>query len=390
MSEYVKMDVSELVQHLRELIVRYNRQRDTYLFVYAGAIGKPIPDIPMSKDDYYTFFDILKDNVSKKITVFLETPGGSGDAAEEIANFLHQKFDQVSFVISGEAKSAGTILALSGHEILMTKTGSLGPIDAQVRIGRSPVSAYDYIKWVKDKRAEAKKTGELNPFDATMIAQISPGELCSVFHALKFAEDLVIEWLPKYKFAEWNVTRTRGEVVTDQMRVIRAQEIAQILTNHADWRSHGRSIKIDDLEEVVKLEIVKIDEDKELAEIVYKIHTVIRTIFIKSNIYKIFATQDELYRKMATSREDIKEKVPGSNQKLVDAVQTEVQCPQCHEKYLIYAKFVDNPQIDTDLQGKGMIPFPKDNILKCKCGYEIDLSGLKNEIETQSGRQIIV
>jgi hypothetical protein len=267
MSEYVKMDVSELVQHLRELIVRYNQQRDTYLIVYAGAIGKPIPDIPMSKDDYYTFFDILKDNDSKKITVFLETPGGSGDAAEEIANFLHQKFEHVSFVIAGEAKSAGTILALSGHEILMTKTGSLGPIDAQVRIGRSPVSAYDYIKWVNDKRAEAKKTGELNPFDATMIAQISPGELCSVFHALKFAEDLVIEWLPKYKFAEWNVTRTRGEVVTEQMRVNRAKEIAQKLTNHADWRSHGRSIKIGDLEDAVKLEIVKIVKEKQKCQL---------------------------------------------------------------------------------------------------------------------------
>lgn len=390
MSEYVTMDVSELVVRLRDLIVQYNQKQGTYLIIYAGAIGKPIPDISMSKDDYYTFFDILKEIDSKKICVFLETPGGSGDAAEEIAKFLHQKFEHVSFVISGEAKSAGTILALSGHEISMTKTGSLGPIDAQVRIGRSVVSAYDYIKWVNDKKAEAKKAGELNPFDATMIAQISPGELCSIFHALKFAEDLVIEWLPKYKFSQWHTTRTRGDKVTDQKRNERAREIAQILTNHADWRSHGRSIKIDDLEDIVKLEINKIDEDGDLAEIVYRIHTVIRMIFTKSNIYKIFATEKELFRKIATSKEDIREKVPGSNEKTADGIQAEVFCPQCHEKYKVYAKLTDNPQIDKDLQAKGIIPFPKDNILKCKCGYEIDLSGLKNDIETRTGRKIIL
>ena len=52
----------------------------------------------------------------------------------------------------------------------MTDTGSLGPIDAQVTIGRSRQSAHDYIEWVSEKMNEAHKEGELNPFDATMIA----------------------------------------------------------------------------------------------------------------------------------------------------------------------------------------------------------------------------
>ncbi len=64
----------------------------------------------------------------------LETSGGSGEAAEEIVRFIHSKFDSISFVIAGQAKSAGTIMALSGHEIFMTDSGSLGPIDAQIRM----------------------------------------------------------------------------------------------------------------------------------------------------------------------------------------------------------------------------------------------------------------
>jgi len=67
-------------------------------------------------------------------------------------------------------------MVLSGDEILMTETGSLGPIDAQMQIGRSVISAYDYTEWVELKREEAGKTGKLNPFDATMVAQITPGD----------------------------------------------------------------------------------------------------------------------------------------------------------------------------------------------------------------------
>ena len=81
---------------------------------------------------------------------------------------MRSKFDTISFVVPGQAKSAGTIIVLSGDEILMTETGSLGPIDAQVKIGRSIQSAYDYIEWTENKQKEAKEKGALNPFDAIM------------------------------------------------------------------------------------------------------------------------------------------------------------------------------------------------------------------------------
>ena len=39
----------------------------------------------------------------------------------------------------------------------MTETGSLGPIDAQMRIGRSVISAYDYMEWVEEKKRSRGK-----------------------------------------------------------------------------------------------------------------------------------------------------------------------------------------------------------------------------------------
>jgi ClpP class serine protease len=173
----------------------------------------------------------------------VETPGGSGEAAEEIAKFLRKKFEEVNFLIAGEAKSAGTILVLSGDNIYMTDTGSLGPIDAQVKIGRSIVSAHDYKAWIDERKKEAAEKGDLNPFNAIMVAQISPGELYGVINSLEFAKDLVKEWLEKHKFKNWTETETSKKPVTPEMRKARACEVAEMFCDHTTWRTHGRSLK---------------------------------------------------------------------------------------------------------------------------------------------------
>lgn len=329
MGEYIsrRLSIPDLETELLKLISEYNKLRGTYLFVYAAAIGKPIPGITLEQADFYVIRDLLagkKDH--QKVDMYIETPGGSGETAEEIVRFLRNNFGTVSFVVSGEAKSAGTIIVLSGDEILMTETGSLGPIDAQMRIGRSVVSAYDYIEWVEEKRKDAEKQGVLNPFDATMVAQITPGELGSVFHALKFAEDLVVEWLTKYKFKNWTVTEVRKIPVTEEIKKKRAGEIAKELTNHSKWRLHGRSIKIDDLE-AIKLKITRVDNDPKLAEIVYRIQTVCRLLFDSTTIFKIFATADnKIFRQAIPAGTPIK--IP--QMQVPDVVEIEQKCPKCN------------------------------------------------------------
>jgi len=378
----------ELEQELLRLIGMYSKLRNTYLLVYTVAMEKQIPLVPLLQSDFYTIRDLLINQKGQKsnVDVYLETPGGSGETAEEIVRFLHDNFETVAFVISGEAKSAGTIMVLSGNEILMTGTGSLGPIDAQIRIGRSVVSACDYIEWVDEKRKDAEKTGQLNPFDATMVAQITPGELGSALHALAFAKERVVEWLPKYKFRNWNVTESRKIVVTDQMKQNRAREIADQLTNRSKWRTHGRSIKIQDLEGI-GLKITHIDDEPTLAEIVYRIQTVCRLLFDNTTVFKIFATeQHKIFRHATFIERPII--IPPKAQP--DVVELATNCPKCGLTHRIYGKFVDDPRIDADHKGKGLTPFPKCAKLKCSCGFEIDLLGTKNQIETQTGRKLIL
>lgn len=219
-----------------------------------------------------------------------------------------------------------------------------------------------------------------------MVAQVTPGELGSVLHALKFAEDLVKEWLIKYKFKKWNVTETRKIPVPEETKKKRAEEIAKELTKHPKWRSHGRSIKIDDLE-AIGLKITRIDNDPKLAEIVYRIQTVCRILFESTSTFKIFATQESKIFRLGT-QVGVPVRVP--ERPKLNVVEIEQKCPKCGGIHRLYAKLVPDQMIDVDFKKRGFTPFPKDAKIICGCGFEIDLLGIKSQIEVQTEKEIIL
>ena len=109
-------------------------------------------------------------------------------------------------------------------------------------------------------------------------------------------------------------------------------------------------------------------------------------LFLNTTIYKIFATESEkIIRQAAPIGEAIK--LPTN---VGSALTFETKCQKCGDLHKIYAKFVHDPAIDKELRNEGLKPFPKTNKLICQCGFEIDLSGLRNEIEARTGKKIIV
>jgi len=169
------------------------------------------------------------------------------------------------------------------------------------------------------------------------------------------------------------------------MKRDRAEKIAEELTNHSKWRSHGRSIKIDDLESI-GIKVTKIDNNPKLSDIVYRIQTICRLIFETTTAFKIFATKEnKIFRHAVPVGETIK--IP--QMKTPDVVDIKQKCPKCGKVHKIYAKFIDNPQIDIDFQKKGFKPFPENDKITCDCGFEIDLSGIKNQIEIETKQKII-
>lgn len=383
----------DLKNELKKLLKEYHKQTGRNLFIYASDFNKQRQgiDVSLMQDDFYTIQDMLRESDKETIDVYLETPGGTGETAEEVARFLHNKFNEVNFVIVGEAKSAGTILALSGDNLYMSETGSLGPIDAQVRIGRGVVSAYDYKAWIEEKRAEAEKNGKLNAFDAIMVAQISPGEINGVINSLKFAQELVAGWLETYKFKNWDVTETHKRVVTPKMKKRRAKRVSQSLCNHMYWRSHGRSLKIEDLKEVLKIE--KVDDDPKLADTLYRIKTVIRLIFDTSTDFKLYFWEDMGLAKTANPMNpSIPTPSPITKKEVkIDGIEIGVTCPRCSKQLKVKGYFDIasedikklNLPVDSKIQG--------DDILVCDnpgCNFAISLKPFLNQIESQTKRKV--
>ena len=69
---------------------------------------------------------------AKNVLLLLVTPGGDPDAAFKIGRALQNGYSRVTIFVPGWCKSAGTLIALSAHELVIADEGELGPLDIQI------------------------------------------------------------------------------------------------------------------------------------------------------------------------------------------------------------------------------------------------------------------
>ena len=188
------------------------------------------------------------------LAVILGTPGGVVEVVERIVRVLRHHYDQVKFVIPDRAMSAGTVLAMSGDDILMDYHSCLGPIDPQLQIGDRLVPALSYLSkfdaLIEKSRNEALSTAEMVLLQKLDLAELHRFEL-----ARDLSIDLIKKWLTSHKFKDWSVTETQGNPVTPAMREERASSIARQLNDHERWLTHGRGIDMQTLRDELQLKI---------------------------------------------------------------------------------------------------------------------------------------
>jgi hypothetical protein len=70
----------------------------------------------------------------KNVFLFLTTLGGMADEAYRLARCLHNHYSGGKFrlFVSSLCKSAGTLMAIGAHEIIMSDLAELGPLDVQI------------------------------------------------------------------------------------------------------------------------------------------------------------------------------------------------------------------------------------------------------------------
>ena len=88
-------------------------------------------------NDKTGFSQALSDIPSGPLDILLHSPGGSPTATESLVHLTRKSYTPVRFIIPHTIKSAATMFALSGDEILVSEQAEFGPIDPQLRFPMS-------------------------------------------------------------------------------------------------------------------------------------------------------------------------------------------------------------------------------------------------------------
>ena len=121
-SEYLDLGPAlDLLAERKKQLGRIAQRRKRDVLVYASDSAKARQGAPVAIDnsDLLPITDQLSNLTGTAIDALLETGGGSGESAEDIVRLLYNKYVSVAFMIPGMAKSAGTIIAMAGDEIIM-------------------------------------------------------------------------------------------------------------------------------------------------------------------------------------------------------------------------------------------------------------------------------
>lgn len=232
---------------------------------------------------------------AKEVDVFVVTPGGS---AQQVSSFVHKlrpRFDTIAFLVPHMCMSAGTIWAMSGDEIVMDERGFLGPIDPQVRNRENsfvPAQAlFTLLKKIQEEGQRALSNGHQPPWsDIQLLRLIDPKELGNAIASTKYAEQLVADYLEKFKFRDWTTHSSDQRAVTAEDRKKTAAEIAGKLASHEAWKTHSHGIFHNVLWDEIRLKISL--PDPTLTRTLRRLWALYYWSFENSEIRKIFVAKD--------------------------------------------------------------------------------------------------
>lgn len=110
---------------MRSAVAGYCSEHDTDLFLYSGGIHG---------EGAERFVECVsgRPNRSSRATLFLTTFGGDLHAAYRMVRSLQQHYPEITLLIVGPCKSAGTLIAIGSTELVFGPIGELGPLDVQM------------------------------------------------------------------------------------------------------------------------------------------------------------------------------------------------------------------------------------------------------------------
>jgi hypothetical protein len=252
------------------------------LVIYATACTSSAKQVPqgglqIDASDRIGFHEVTHAINGPSLDLLIHSPGGYPEAAESIVETLRAKFSHVRVIVPSFAKSAATMMAMSANEILLGDDAELGPIDPQMQTanGYSPAEAIkeQFLKASQEIGADPKKLSVWIP----ILQQMGPSMLVQCDNAIALSKTLVAQWLKRFMFHGDADAETKAELIADY------------LSQHSTFKSHGRCIRLSDFNaKNFGLKVNNMDNDQKFKEKVWALYCAIDVIFAATGIYKLF------------------------------------------------------------------------------------------------------
>lgn len=150
------------------------------------------------------------------IALVVNSPGGFGHAAYQVARMLVRKCGRFTAVVPREAMSAATLLVLGGYPIMMAEDAKMGPLDAQV--------------WDHDKEGYRSALNEVLAFE-----QLSAYALETIRAVLYHLWDTTPSTVDKVIPHALHFTAEMMQPLLSQIEVVRYTERARILRTGEEY-----------------------------------------------------------------------------------------------------------------------------------------------------------
>jgi len=142
------------------------------------------------------FEELIHDADPKQdLHLLLDTPGGDGETAIRVVRSAQARCRELTIIVPNQAKSAGTILLMGAHHILMGPTSDLGPVDPQFSTPTGLYSAKDLIAAVGYAEKALAENPDSYPLQVALLADFTAVMVQQARSALARSEDLVREAL---------------------------------------------------------------------------------------------------------------------------------------------------------------------------------------------------
>lgn len=231
-----------------------------------------------------------------EIDIILETPGGLSSTVAKFVDKLRARFEHVGFIILNKAMSAGTMLAMSGDEIIMTSSSQIGPIDPQVRRANGsflPAQSILYvIEEIRKRGSEALEQGKkLDWTDHLLINGMDRMEVGNAMIMSSKSIEMVENYLNKYKFKDW-ANHKNGSPVTPEEKKARAKTIAELLCNHEEWKDHGYAIDRVTAWDVCQLKITHSEDIPGMDRAMRRMWALMYYLFLNVQLQKVYVSSN--------------------------------------------------------------------------------------------------